>query len=518
MTGFGIINIHEHINGISCVPKLVEAMRKNDVLRTVLVGAHDPAATPTDIRGTHEHSSIEDSSNAETLRIATIYPEYFIPFVAVDSSCQEPSSVIRSLEGRARGVEICRGGSRTPGSALNNRSLLPLYRFCQRRRVPVIFHAKLEDCQAELEGTLREFPRLKAMCSLLGRSALELERADYLLRTYPNLYTDTGTGEADDFHQTMVSHQSNPEELRTLVLKYQDRILFGTGNIGVGSRKTINGETAKLRRRRDFLEKDIYNGRPTQEQSPICAPLDPRALLKIYCTNAEHFLELPPPKENVSQWGNAGQRRRDLRERVNWSRVSDFITESLARSMPVTEDLLFSLNRLVLEDFTEHRRTRGRYRKALVVIRRMGNVVHIPPRATDIPLLMKQLLSSIDPPPGPSAVGYVARVFLTLQEIHPFHEGNGRTGRALATYMLRQSGFREKRGHSLEQYFDANIEDYYDTLYQSRNGDPLPWLLFFATAVESVMSDKTSTMGALSSIAGRLRRTFHLSSTRAASF
>jgi predicted TIM-barrel fold metal-dependent hydrolase/fido (protein-threonine AMPylation protein) len=506
LAGFGIINVHEHIDGIACVPKLLEAMQRNHVLRTVLVGTSGVAATQINSEGRQE-----DKSNAEVLRIAKIYPEYFIPFVAVCSGSHDPMAVHRHLERSPMGFEIRRGDPNDRESALDRRSLISLYEFCERHRVPIIFHIKLEHYKDELEGTLRRFRKLKAMCSLLGRSELALERADHLLRSYPNLYTDTSIGETDLVDHALPGYSPNSDKFRALVLTYQDRILFGTCNTSTASRKTAVCETRKIRAHRDLLEKNTCSCAESQEKWQVGLHLDANVLRKIYCTNAESFLEMPETKENVSPWRSAGRRHRDVLEKVNSSRVSDFITESLGRSRPVNEDFLFSLNRLVLEDFAEHYRSRGHYRKTSVVIRRMGNVVHVPPKATDIPLLMKQLLSTIELPLGQSSVGHAAQVFLRLQEIHPFYEGNGRTGRAVATYLLRQSGLREKRGRSLEQYFDSNIEDCYDTLYQSRNGDPLPWLLFFAEAVESVMSDKGSMNGALSALTRRLRQRFRRS-------
>jgi fido (protein-threonine AMPylation protein) len=329
------------------------------------------------------------------------------------------------------------------------------------------------------------------------------------MKSYPNLYTDTSTGDTDPFEQVLANYSLDSGDLRTFILTYQDRILFGTYNATGSSGKTADCEASRIRAHRDLLEKDTYNYSAAPGKVLKGLHLEASVLLKIYRTNAEGFLEMPELKDRLAPRENAGQRRRDSREGLSWLRLNDFMTEALTASRPVNENFLLALNRLVLQDFPEHRRTRGQYRKTSVVIRRMGNVMHVPPKATDVPLLMRQLLSSIDPPSGRAAVAHVAGVFLRLQEIHPFFEGNGRTARALATYLLRRSGFREKRGHSLERYFDANIEDCYDTLYQSGKGDPLPWLLFFAAAVESEMSDEARKQTALSRIVGRLGQSFH---------
>jgi Fic family protein len=69
-----------------------------------------------------------------------------------------------------------------------------------------------------------------------------------------------------------------------------------------------------------------------------------------------------------------------------------------------------------------------------------------------------------------------------LVYVHPFVEGNGRVARAFATLVLYSSGYDFKRFFALEEYFDSDVEAYYQALLsvqQSDNKDLTYWLEYF---------------------------------------
>jgi Fic family protein len=82
-----------------------------------------------------------------------------------------------------------------------------------------------------------------------------------------------------------------------------------------------------------------------------------------------------------------------------------------------------------------------------------------------------------------------------FETIHPFLDGNGRTGRMLITMMLCLSGMLEYPVLFLSSYFKKYQQNYYDALNKYHNNDIVPWVELFldgvcVTAVEAVETAK----------------------------
>lgn len=114
---------------------------------------------------------------------------------------------------------------------------------------------------------------------------------------------------------------------------------------------------------------------------------------------------------------------------------------------------------------------------------------YIPPEANDIENLMNELVSWYEnninlPTPIKAAIIHYA-----LVSIHPFYDGNGRTARALATYILMVDDYDFKGFNSFEEYYMSDLNGYYDSLqmnlpplfYDGRDNPPHleKWLEYF---------------------------------------
>ncbi len=70
-----------------------------------------------------------------------------------------------------------------------------------------------------------------------------------------------------------------------------------------------------------------------------------------------------------------------------------------------------------------------------------------------------------------------------FETIHPFLDGNGRTGRLLITFYLIHHGYLELPVLFLSSYFKKHQKVYYQKLSGYHSGDVAPWLAFFVDAV-----------------------------------
>lgn len=82
-----------------------------------------------------------------------------------------------------------------------------------------------------------------------------------------------------------------------------------------------------------------------------------------------------------------------------------------------------------------------------------------------------------------------------FETIHPFLDGNGRTGRLLTTFYLCKLNMLERPVLYLSEYFLNNQQAYYTSLeaYHSEEGDISTWLDFFLDGVAIIASEAIET-------------------------
>lgn len=73
-----------------------------------------------------------------------------------------------------------------------------------------------------------------------------------------------------------------------------------------------------------------------------------------------------------------------------------------------------------------------------------------------------------------------------FETIHPFLDGNGRTGRLLITFYLCQQKILERPVLYISAYLRKNRKTYFDLLDAYHYGDEMSWIKFFLIGVEEV--------------------------------
>lgn len=129
-----------------------------------------------------------------------------------------------------------------------------------------------------------------------------------------------------------------------------------------------------------------------------------------------------------------------------------------------------------------------------------GRVVYTPPQdAGDVVQLMTGLERFIND--ESSAIDPLIRMALIhhqFESIHPFYDGNGRTGRILNVLYLVKENLLESPVLYMSRYIVRNKSRYYELLQAVRDGDSwAEWVIYMLTAVEETARDGIATIGAI---------------------
>jgi predicted TIM-barrel fold metal-dependent hydrolase len=283
---FQILNAHEHIQSIQEVPRFLEAMKQNGIVTTVILGS----SNATFILGGKGFKGWEEN-NLEIIRIANEHPGQFLAFPTLDPKDPEKLQKLQAyLQQGAKGLKLYSGNKLFHDQPLDAPSMLAVYAYCEKQNVPIMFHVNAGYFQHEFENVLKQFPHLKVICPHFCLSTIKSERFEYLMDTYPQLYTDVSFGYMDFLIAGLRRFSKNPEKYRALVTKYQDRILFGTDLVvSDGEGKSTDRLTQVARAYRDMLEKEQYTFFALPGEPLRGLHLDREILQKIYHENFIRF-------------------------------------------------------------------------------------------------------------------------------------------------------------------------------------------------------------------------------------
>ncbi len=175
--------------------------------------------------------------------------------------------------------------------------------------------------------------------------------------------------------------------------------------------------------------------------------------------------------------------RRSQREVLNYFAGLRFI-EKNSQIKTVRHQHLFKLHLLLAEEVMDQG-SAGAYRTIAVQV---GG--HIPPAANEVSPLMFELLEWWNTQSKAlSPVLSSAILHYRFEDIHPFADGNGRTGRALALWDMYRRGFDSHYLFSVDEYYWENRPAYYAALSQVRTqGEDLTqWLEYSAKGLRETL-------------------------------
>jgi len=103
-----------------------------------------------------------------------------------------------------------------------------------------------------------------------------------------------------------------------------------------------------------------------------------------------------------------------------------------------------------------------------------------------------------------------------FETIHPFLDGNGRTGRMLITFYLWKQGYLEKPVLFLSSFFKKHQQLYYAKLLGYHNGHVYEWLEFFLEGVIEIANEAIDIVGKITTLREKDFVKIHKLGTRSA--
>jgi Fic family protein len=193
-------------------------------------------------------------------------------------------------------------------------------------------------------------------------------------------------------------------------------------------------------------------------------------------------------------------------KRDDWQEVQNYILAmnkaiNQLHTLPFSVRLIKMAHKILLHGVRGHHKQPGEFRKSQNWIggAALSDAVFIPPVHTEIANLMSDIefFANAQHDHIPDLIK-VALIHYQFETIHPFLDGNGRTGRLLITLYLVYKGVLKRPILYLSDFFERNRMLYYDNLTKVRtHNDIVQWLKFFLTGIVETSRKGVETLDAM---------------------
>ncbi len=185
----------------------------------------------------------------------------------------------------------------------------------------------------------------------------------------------------------------------------------------------------------------------------------------------------------------------DVAEVSNYVAAMQHGLDRMSAGFPLSNRLIKEIHERLMSGGRGSDRMPGEFRRSQNWIggTRPGNAEFVPPPATSVEQCMSELEKYIHRNDVPTLVK-AALAHVQFETIHPFLDGNGRTGRLLIAMILQNESVLRQPLLYLSLYLKQNRAEYYRLLGSVRTtGDWEQWLSFFMEGVEQTSAGAVET-------------------------
>lgn len=161
--------------------------------------------------------------------------------------------------------------------------------------------------------------------------------------------------------------------------------------------------------------------------------------------------------------------------------------ERIRKTPLITTNLCIELGQIINESNAGIRRIPGTR-----IANASNETIYTPPEGEDVireKLAALERFANLDDDDLDPLIK-AAMIHYQFEAIHPFHDGNGRTGRVIVILYLLASGLLHQPALYLSRYIIRHKADYYRLLRDVTEKNAWePWLLYMLTAIEETAAD-----------------------------
>ncbi len=151
---------------------------------------------------------------------------------------------------------------------------------------------------------------------------------------------------------------------------------------------------------------------------------------------------------------------------------------------------------------TTHQADPGEFRKSQNWIggTRPDNARFVPPPVEEMHKALTDLERFMHSEDTTLTLIKAALIHAQFETIHPFLDGNGRTGRMLITFYLWKEGYLEKPVLFLSSYFKKHQKVYYERLFGYHFGSASEWVDYFLDGVIEIANEAIDIVGKITAL------------------